>query len=143
MMSGTLSLTSPLTRSALDGLKRALAQKYDPEADRYDAAERHAAVLVPLCNVNNKPGILLEVRGQLRTHSGECRCGQLHSRQCTMQIRGPQLPRWQSRRCTCLIRYDLFFMRSDDMYHIHRTTPPYRMPPSERQTRKSGYILTR
>ncbi|KAI0295960.1 NUDIX hydrolase domain-like protein [Russula brevipes] len=33
--------------------------------------EKHAAVLIPLCNVNNQPGVLLELRGKLRTHSGE------------------------------------------------------------------------
>lgn len=31
----------------------------------------NAAVLVPLCNVDNRPGLILEVRGKLRTHSGE------------------------------------------------------------------------
>ncbi|KAF9245297.1 hypothetical protein BU15DRAFT_85628 [Melanogaster broomeanus] len=35
--------------------------------------EAHAAVLVPLCNVDDVPGVLLEVRGRLRTHSGEVR----------------------------------------------------------------------
>jgi len=31
----------------------------------------NAAVLVPLCNINGNPGILFEVRGKLRHHSGE------------------------------------------------------------------------
>ena len=35
--------------------------------------EQHAAVLIPLANVNDVPGILLEVRGALRTHAGEVR----------------------------------------------------------------------
>jgi hypothetical protein len=39
-----------------------------------DPKEEHAAVLIPLCNVNDQPGILLELRGKLRTHSGEIRC---------------------------------------------------------------------
>ncbi len=39
-----------------------------------DPKEVHAAVLIPLCNVNDQPGILLELRGKLRTHSGEIRC---------------------------------------------------------------------
>ncbi|KIY52924.1 hypothetical protein FISHEDRAFT_28428, partial [Fistulina hepatica ATCC 64428] len=34
----------------------------------------NAAVLVPLCNIRNQPGILLEVRGKtMRSHSGEVR----------------------------------------------------------------------
>lgn len=33
-----------------------------------------AAVLIPLCNIDDKPGILLEVRAkELRSHSGELR----------------------------------------------------------------------
>ena len=35
--------------------------------------ESHAAVLVPLCSLNDNPGLLLEVRGKLRVHSGEVR----------------------------------------------------------------------
>ena len=70
----TFSLTSPLTRRTLSNIRNILAQNYDQETNRYDPAERHAAVLVPFCNVNDKPGILLEVRGKLRTHSGEVRC---------------------------------------------------------------------
>ena len=38
-----------------------------------DPTETHAAVLVPFCNLNGNPGILLEVRGKLRAHSGEVR----------------------------------------------------------------------
>jgi hypothetical protein len=37
-------------------------------------SEPNAAVLIPFCNVDGVPGILLEVRGKLRTHSGEVRC---------------------------------------------------------------------
>ena len=36
-------------------------------------AETHATVLVPLCNLNDNPGLLLEVGGKLRAHSGEVR----------------------------------------------------------------------
>ena len=32
-----------------------------------------AAVLVPICNIEDKPGLLFEVRGRVRTHSGEVR----------------------------------------------------------------------
>lgn len=69
-----LSLTAPLTRRTLDDIKSILAQSYEQDSDKYDPSETHAAVLVPLCNVNDKPGILLEVRGKLRAHSGEVRC---------------------------------------------------------------------
>jgi hypothetical protein len=34
---------------------------------------KSAAVLIALCNVDDVPGILLEVRGKMRTHSGEIR----------------------------------------------------------------------
>ncbi|KAI0060981.1 hypothetical protein BV25DRAFT_1992516 [Artomyces pyxidatus] len=67
-----LSFSSPLTRASLAAIRTALskdAQSYPP-VDA-DAHETHAAVLIPLCNVDNTPGILLEVRGKLRTHSGE------------------------------------------------------------------------
>jgi len=40
---------------------------------RSDQPEPTAAVLLPLCNVNGKGGILFEVRGKLRHHSGEVR----------------------------------------------------------------------
>ena len=69
------SLASPLTRTSLNNIKTILAQNFDHEQNQFDAAERHAAVMVPLCNVNDRPGILLEVRSsKLRTHSGEVRC---------------------------------------------------------------------
>ena len=69
------SLTSPLTRRSLDAIKSTLVQAFESEKNQYDPAERHAAVLVPFCNVKDRPGILLEVRGsKLRTHSGEVRC---------------------------------------------------------------------
>ncbi|CAL1714995.1 unnamed protein product [Somion occarium] len=66
-----ISLTSPFTRSTLNSIQTTLEATYSEDDIRYDPSETHAAVLVPLCNVNNKPGILLEVRGKLRTHSGE------------------------------------------------------------------------
>lgn len=47
------------------------AQGTNPEEDADVTA--NAAVLIPLCNVNSRPGILFEVRGKLRTHSGEVR----------------------------------------------------------------------
>lgn len=69
-----LSLTAPFTRQSLNNLRHILADSYVEDNEKYDPAEAHAAVLVPLCNVNNQPGILLEVRGKLRTHAGEVRC---------------------------------------------------------------------
>ncbi|KAK7687940.1 hypothetical protein QCA50_009159 [Cerrena zonata] len=66
-----LSLSSPLTRSTLNSIRKTLETIYPEHDIHYDPSETHAAVLVPLCNINNRPGILLEVRGKLRTHSGE------------------------------------------------------------------------
>ena len=68
-----LSLTSPFTRSTLNSIRKTLENTYPEHDIPYDPSEPHAAVLVPFCNVNNRPGILLEVRGKLRTHSGEVR----------------------------------------------------------------------
>ncbi|RPD76471.1 hypothetical protein L226DRAFT_533580 [Lentinus tigrinus ALCF2SS1-7] len=68
-----ISLTEPLTRRTCNTIRDALENAFDqgdPE-NAHDPSETHAAVLVPFCNVNGKPGILLEVRGKLRTHSGE------------------------------------------------------------------------
>ena len=64
----------PFTRKSLIAIRAALtraAQDYTFFAA--DPKEGHAAVLIPLCNVNEQPGILLELRGKLRTHSGEVR----------------------------------------------------------------------
>jgi hypothetical protein len=64
----------PFTRKSLTAIRAALtraAQDYTPIAA--DPKEGHAAVLIPLCNVNDQPSILLELRGKLRTHSGEVR----------------------------------------------------------------------
>jgi hypothetical protein len=66
----------PFTRKSLIAIRAALtraAQDYAPTTA--DPKEGHAAVLIPLCNVNDQPGILLELRGKLRTHSGEVRYG--------------------------------------------------------------------
>ncbi|EPQ56440.1 hypothetical protein GLOTRDRAFT_39733 [Gloeophyllum trabeum ATCC 11539] len=65
-----ISLTSPLTRSSIVAIRNVLAEKQYQFPDTY--SEPTAAVLVPLCNVDNKPGVLLEVRGKnMRNHSGE------------------------------------------------------------------------
>jgi len=66
-----LSLTAPFTRATLKSIRKALEctpnYPINPE-------ENHAAVIVPLCNHQDRPGILLEVRGKLRAHSGEVSC---------------------------------------------------------------------
>lgn len=67
------SLTEPLTRRSCIEIRHALESAYGQSEYALDPAEAHAAVLVPLCNVDGKPGVLLEVRGKLRTHSGEVR----------------------------------------------------------------------
>ncbi len=71
-----ISETAPITRRTLNIIRNALSDGYAgvEKNDRHNPSETHAAVLVPFCNVNNKPGVLLEVRGKLRTHSGEVRC---------------------------------------------------------------------
>ncbi|KAA1468808.1 hypothetical protein DENSPDRAFT_834252 [Dentipellis sp. KUC8613] len=67
-----LSLNTPLTHGSILRLKDTLDKAYKEQPTvQVDARERHAAVLISLCNVEDKPGILLEVRGQLRTHAGE------------------------------------------------------------------------
>ncbi|QRV88852.1 NUDIX family hydrolase [Ceratobasidium sp. AG-Ba] len=79
-----LSLTTPFTRNTLSSLKKRLntvREAYPPEqiwpvpvnaASEEDKRAR-AAVLLPICNVNNQPGLLLELRGKLRNHGGEVR----------------------------------------------------------------------
>lgn len=69
-----VSLTEPLTRRSCIAIRHALEAAYGQASEHaLDPAEAHAAVLVPLCNVDGRPGVLLEVRGKLRTHSGEVR----------------------------------------------------------------------
>ncbi|KAI0320886.1 NUDIX hydrolase domain-like protein [Amylostereum chailletii] len=64
--------SKPLTRNALNAIRSALAKHAETHGFTPNSAETHAAVLIPLCNVGNVPGILLQVRGnRLRTHSGE------------------------------------------------------------------------
>lgn len=70
--SSIISLTAPFTRASLALIKDALAA-VNQDGIVPDPTEAHAAVLVPFCNVNNTPGVLLEVRGKLRTHAGEVR----------------------------------------------------------------------
>lgn len=71
--SSIISLTAPFTRASLIKIRDALAVAVNQDGTARDPTEPHAAVLVPLCNVNDTPGVLLEVRGKLRTHAGEVR----------------------------------------------------------------------
>lgn len=73
MTHSAISLTAPFTRNSLDTI-RAVLLDYTTSArlsSGPDPNESHAAVLVPLCNVDGVPGVLLEVRGNLRSHPGE------------------------------------------------------------------------
>jgi hypothetical protein len=66
----------PFTRQSLAAIRAALIRDRDDHAHApiaVDPKEKHAAVLIPLCNVDDQPGILLELRGKLRMHSGEVR----------------------------------------------------------------------
>ncbi|THH13444.1 hypothetical protein EW146_g6772 [Bondarzewia mesenterica] len=76
-LSPYFSFSSPLTRASLSSIRKALVDNY--KHVHPDQSETHAAVLIPLCNVNNVPGILFEVRGKLRTHSGETDASLLHA----------------------------------------------------------------
>lgn len=67
------SLTAPFTRTTLNAIRDILSEHFANQKTALNSEEVHAAVLAPFCNVNDKPGILLEVRGKLRTHSGEVR----------------------------------------------------------------------
>ena len=70
----TVALSSPFTRTSLAAIRAALTKNtLEYPLTAANPRENHAAVLIPLCNVNNKPSILLELRGKLRTHSGEIR----------------------------------------------------------------------
>lgn len=64
-----LSLHSPLTAGGISIIRSLLK----PANDIGQITDTGAAVLIPLCNVDGKPGVLLEVRGKLRMHGGEVR----------------------------------------------------------------------
>lgn len=72
-----ISLTDPLSCASLETIKIILqkeASSWKSQISSLDPPNRGtAAVILPLCNVNGRPGILLEVRGKLRTHPGEVR----------------------------------------------------------------------
>ena len=68
----TPTFSVPFTRQSLAAIRTALIRD-DHAPIAVDPKEKHAAVLIPLCNVDDRPGILLELRGKLRMHSGEVR----------------------------------------------------------------------
>lgn len=73
--SSLLSFSKPFTPNSLKALRHALSsvvQQTGPQQSQPGNKPRHAGVLIPLCNVEGKPGILLQVRAKnLRNHSGE------------------------------------------------------------------------
>lgn len=67
-----ISLTSPFTRNSLRTLQSAIITHAATSKTTVIPGEANAAVLVPLCNVGDVPGVLLELRGgNLRAHAGE------------------------------------------------------------------------
>lgn len=97
-----VSLTEPLSRRSCAIIRDALDCSCSQSENAHNAASDtlDAAVLIPFCNVDGKPGVLLQVRGKLRTHSGEVRYVLLPSvrahRRPTQTLR--QLPRRQGGR---------------------------------------------
>lgn len=81
--SSIISLTAPFTRASLAKIRDTLADAVNQDGTP-DPTEPHAAVLIPLCNVNNTPGVLLEVRGKLRMHAGEVRWVQSDAGSCVI-----------------------------------------------------------
>ncbi len=72
MASPFLAPDKPLTSRQLVAIRQVLAATYQIEKED-NPSEKAAAVLIPLCNVNARPGVLFEVRGKLRHHPGEVR----------------------------------------------------------------------
>ena len=68
-----VSLISPFTRRFLKTIKDALSAHTSRSMYPIKLTGTHVAVLVPLCNLNGNPSLLLEVREKTRAHSGEVR----------------------------------------------------------------------
>ncbi|KAG2052786.1 hypothetical protein BDR06DRAFT_838863, partial [Suillus hirtellus] len=67
-----ISLTSPFTRSSSRTLQNAIIAHATTSKTPVTSGEVNAVVLVPLCNIDGVPGVLLELRGgKLRSHIGE------------------------------------------------------------------------
>ncbi|KAF5352888.1 hypothetical protein D9757_012093 [Collybiopsis confluens] len=68
----SLQLNKPLTKNSLNAIRNALQLAHGLDANPFQSVLGKAAVLIPLANVLNVPGLLLQVRAQgLRNHSGE------------------------------------------------------------------------
>ncbi|KAL5531615.1 hypothetical protein ACEPAG_4492 [Sanghuangporus baumii] len=67
-----VSLAAPFTPRSLVFVRNALSEVLRNSIPfQSENAELNAAVLIPLANVNEAPGVLLELRGALRSHGGE------------------------------------------------------------------------
>jgi len=73
---GTFDLLNiPFTRNTLRSLETALSLASSKSSPyNFDANETNARSPYTVMQCNGMPGMLLEVRGRLRTHSGEVRC---------------------------------------------------------------------
>jgi len=70
--SSLLSLSKPFTPKSLRALRLVLSDAQ--QQSQLGNKSRNAGVLIPLCNVEGRPGILFQVRAKnLRSHSGEVR----------------------------------------------------------------------
>jgi hypothetical protein len=75
MLSGAMtSPLKPFTPATLKRIRNILDQSSPLDVQSSTTKARNAAVLIPFCNVGDKPGILLQLRAMtLRNHSGEIR----------------------------------------------------------------------
>ncbi len=72
--SSCVNVSKPFTKGSLRKVQTLLKPLLTSDAGRslVNLRKRNAAILLPLCNFHNVPGILFEVRGKsMRTHSGE------------------------------------------------------------------------
>ncbi|KAF9045697.1 hypothetical protein BDZ89DRAFT_1127618 [Hymenopellis radicata] len=72
--SSCVNVSKPFTKRSLRKIQTLLNPLLTSDAGRplVNLRKRNAAILIPLCNFHNVPGILFEVRGKsMRTHSGE------------------------------------------------------------------------
>ncbi|KIO26526.1 hypothetical protein M407DRAFT_24244 [Tulasnella calospora MUT 4182] len=65
-------LDKPFTSQSLASIRKRLSEAFPgEESPAQSPSSGTAAVLIPLCNVGSRSGILFEIRGKLRHHSGE------------------------------------------------------------------------
>ncbi|KAF5337506.1 hypothetical protein D9757_014716 [Collybiopsis confluens] len=60
----SLQLNKPLTKNSLNAIRNALQLAHGLDANPFQSVLGKAAVLIPLANVLNVPGLLLQVRAQ-------------------------------------------------------------------------------